>query len=215
LEEKLPTHKLPTIGNVLKVYYYNVQTKKPSIVLSNLAKDIIKVWTDIELLKKPKRSIVKMLKVIVSKFIWLQKNKSSALKSIQNKQRNFQYILLETLHITPKGTCEKEDKLTYRQRIDSVATINQPAAPKRKRERYEDDSDEESSRRRVQKEDSLNATINVLKDPMVTSFMDRLNISDNSGVMLIGCVASALAKNIEQGTLPRSSLMRNRMKKLI
>jgi hypothetical protein len=57
---------------------------------------------------------------------------------------------------------------------------------------------------------SPNLLKTMVSSPKVLSVMDRINISDNQGVMLIGAVADAIGLDVAEGTISRSTVKRYR-----
>jgi hypothetical protein len=64
--------------------------------------------------------------------------------------------------------------------------------------------------RKVNQKKSPNLLKKIVSSPKVSSVIDRLNLSDNQGVMMIGVVADAIGIDVSEGTLSQSTLRRYR-----
>jgi len=78
----------------------------------------------------------------------------------------------------------------------------------------EKDNDEDYIGRSVKccRETSPNLLKKIVSAPKVSSVMDRLNLTDNQGVMMIGAIADTIGVDVFEGTISRSTVRRYREK---
>jgi hypothetical protein len=222
--DKLSTDYFPTNGEILRFYFYQLgkTSLKSSVILSKIADIIIESWNAAQAFTKPKRNIVRMLNGLVKKYIFLAKSKSQATILEEERRKQFCVVLQSIFDAKCNGIDNDTDKIKDRKRKREVASpeIIPELGPTTwiNGTNTEDPDYALASQPKNRKtasaaqESSSNHLKKIIESPAVTSVMDRMNISDRVGIMMIGTVASAMGENLSNGTLSRSALRRHREK---
>jgi hypothetical protein len=230
LLKKFPDDYLPTYGEVLCFYYFHVKKTagQNSKLCNEIAEKLIDLWAKAGFSTKVKRSVVVLIHSLVQRYVSLLKNQSS----LTNKAIEARTIFSEELKSIFDLTCngldgladkEKPKKNQKHQLDDKKSDRQMEVVDDLESESGDDGGDEGDSEYEdgsAEKYLKLNSGIRkaskklqaVIKSADTTSVMDRLNMSDREGVLMIGAVAAAMGENIATQTLSRSSLRRYRQK---
>jgi hypothetical protein len=221
LVENISENYLQTYGEVIRYYYFHAKVTAPanSMLCNIIAEKLIAGWTKAGLSTKTKRSVVALIQKFVKRYTMLLKNRSIS-TSIEEKKRSIFCDQLPCIFdLTCNGLDACSDKLAPKkvQTDERMEVITEVEMETEDVVTETSDCEWEDSTSKFLKDDSgcrksLNNLQAIIKSPAVTSVMDRLNLSDRDGVMMIGAMASEIGDDIEEGTLSRSSLRRYRKK---
>jgi hypothetical protein len=218
----LSTEFFPTYGDILRFYLYHIEktSSRQAKICNAIADIIIHSWTACMFLTKPKRSIVRLVNCLIQQYTNLVKSKSKSSIAEEARRQEFSSHLESIFDAKCNGInddADKQmDKKSSKRKLDCEIT-EKDSQDLLIGENNQNDPDFSVSLPKHLKYDSTtqkssNRLKQIIESPKITSIMDRLNMSDREGVMMIGTVASVIGEDLEKGTLSRTSLRRFREK---
>lgn len=222
--EELPTDKLPTVGEVLKSYYYDhlvlKNLRKSSI--ASVTKKTIDIWKASGKKTSEPKNVVRKLNQIVNNFELLKKGKTRRSKAQIAKEKSWKKILKNCFDIT----LQKSNNIKQRQRKNkqiepstSTNTISDEVFASDDSMNSLDDTDSDYSsnlssyhQKQLTYKPSSGVLQKIINSPDVSSALDRTNFECGKFAIVAAAIGRACGDNISDEVFSLSTLKRRREK---